>query len=402
MTAMSRYRLIRSGDAPHPCENAGTVMGRVVAISAHRMPRALAIALVATATTTGCFYFEPINERPQAVIYNQSTAPYHERQIVTLDASLSRDPGGGAIRAAWRVDCPPGFNNEECQAGFREQQTLALALPGQGAFVVTLRVTDEQGATDTDQLRIDVTNRLPTIDVYTDGRDAGGDTFQVATAIDITAIPDDDDCDPEDPSDPDCASFDLAWTLYPPDGSVPDNRSFEPAGENTYQLFPDIAGLWEVEITARDASGGEATVIVPIVVGEDKPPCIAQTSPVAIPDAVYVFDTASGPRRLAVLAVSDELDPYPPRPGDGEQGVAAFFWQVASPVTGGELLPVEGHAASDLVIDPADFSPGDRLSVRVEVTDRADRVIACATDEPTCSVSNDACLQRVTWELVVR
>lgn len=354
----------------------------------------LALAVALTATGAGCFYIDPINERPNAVIHLQSTGPHYISNNLVLDAFMSADPDGDPIKKAeWRA-CT--IADRDC--GFQERPVyddFVYAISEQVPISVALRVTDDNGATDTDTLIIEVDNKPPEIDVRTQGREVGGDTYQVATPVDIIADATDPDCS-------ECAPPALTWTLYPPTGSSPDDRRFEAKDDDTYELFPDIPGQWDVEITARDDAGAKTTVTETIVIGEDQPPCIAQTSPDAAPDVVYVVDATGAPRTFAILAVDDELDPYPPRATDGDQGVATFSWQVASPVTGGELVPVAGHAGADLTVDPAIFSPGDRLSLRVEVRDRADSDILCPADEPTCSWANDGCLQRVTWEVVVR
>jgi hypothetical protein len=125
-------------------------------------------------------------------------------------------------------------------------------------------------------------------------------------------------------------------------------------------------------------------------IASDQPPCIAATTPAALPSARYLLDTRDGARRFAVDSVVDDLDAWP-----AAGSMLAFRWFV-------DDVEVEGHDLPDLTLDPAAYLPGDTVALRVEIADRVARSLPCAPDQPECSIGGDACLQRVTWTVEVR
>jgi hypothetical protein len=83
-------------------------------------------------------------------------------------------------------------------------------------------------------------------------------------------------------------------------------------------------------------------------------------------------------------------------------GTAGFAWSLASPASGGALQPLTTDD-SGVVIDPADYAPGDQLDLRVEVTDRISRPSSCDPSTPQCSIGGvTTCLQRQTWHVEIR
>jgi hypothetical protein len=116
----------------------------------------------------------------------------------------------------------------------------------------------------------------------------------------------------------------------------------------------------------------------------------------------YIVDGVA-PRRFAVLSVTDDLDFYPARADQtGFLGTASMRWYIATPDTGGAFVEVQGHAVADYVVDPSAYAPGDALSLRVEIDDRVGRQIVCDPAQPTCSLEQNECLQRVTWGVEIR
>jgi hypothetical protein len=165
---------------------------------------------------------------------------------------------------------------------------------------------------------------------------------------------------------------------------------------------PDVPGLWEVEVEAEDPDGGVDTASRTFQVSADSPPCIAATEPPAPGGGLYVLGADEAPRRFSVLAVDDELDAHPARAGDPDAGEASFAWWISSSATGGAFEAASGRDAPDFVIDPSEHAPGDLLALRVEVSDRVERDIACGDDRLTCSIGDNDCVQRTTWEVEIR
>lgn len=374
--------------------------------------RGMAALAVSLGAATGCFYTEPINQRPVARIarYDEppcDTPPFHAGDTVCFDAKKSTDNHRESLVARWLVvRCPIGGSDDQCQAlddpgtvEYRPEEIFELPIADKGELHVQLTVVDDLGARSLPDVEvIDAENQAPEVELQ------APEPWVVGAPVTVYAqVTDEDD---------DAADLELSWEYFAPDGSRPDQVVFEEVDATTYSLTPDVEGLWQVQLTATDPDGGEGVAKVPIAVSRDTPPCIGLTDPAAIassdPDEVesslFVVDRDQGARRFAVLTVEDELDPYPGLDDpDGLGGEASFSWQIASPDTGGTLVPLAGHEASDYILDPSGFAPGDRVSLRVEVQDRTARTL-CPADEPTCAIDSSApdCFQRLTWEVEIR
>lgn len=108
----------------------------------------------------------------------------------------------------------------------------------------------------------------------------------------------------------------------------------------------------------------------------------------------------TAPTLFQVTVVKDDLDPYPGFPDDTVLGSPKFTWSLLPP-GGSTRLPfgTTNHAS----LDPSNYAPGDILELRVEIADRKALPITCDQASPTCSViSDNACLQRLTWRVEVR
>jgi hypothetical protein len=206
--------------------------------------------------------------------------------------------------------------------------------------------------------------------------------------------------------DPDGDELTLDWQLLPPPGSQSSERSFAPNGDDGYLLVPDIAGEWEVVVTADDGYGGITEVSEKFFVGVDGPPCVQGMDPLAVDDAYYLVDSADGARRFSVLSVQDALDPFPASlDSDPVLGQAEFRWLLKAPGSA-DFVELSGFTESDYLVDPDTYNPGDRLELRVEVADRvegADRVLPCGPEVWSCALdTGSGCNQRKSWGVDIR
>ncbi len=362
---------------------------------------ALAV-LAAVASSAACtFYTDDINGRPIAIIAKDTAGPHHLHDSIRFSASASDDPGGArkALVAQWRAyycDDPQGSScpDELDQNDGSIFEAFTVTVDEKRPIKVTLTVRDERGALDVNSLMVEIANQDPTLSLQLQGYELGG-AHPVGTWIDVLAQADDPDGDP----------VALTWELFPPDNAVNGNYGWGPVSDYqlpAYRLEPDVAGLWNVRVTAADGDGGTLQQTVPILVADDAPPCIASIEP-AVAGGTYVLGATEPPRRFGVQSVTDDLDRYPPPADPGDfLGEATFRWLVASPDTGGAFVEVSGLQAADYLVNPAGFAPGDRLAIRVEVADRIDRTLPCDDTEDSCSIDNDGCLQRVTWGVEIR
>ncbi len=359
---------------------------------------AAVVAAGASTGAAGCFYGEVINERPSAEIERVDTGVPARGGSLSFRA-LMDDPDRDRVTPSWRFEacnaqaiCAADETGAD-QMFYVTVPSLVDGLPTV-RVVVSLGVQDEYGAIGVPQqrLELDVINNAPSVVVQRRGRELDG-AFPPDVPITISARGGDADGD----------AVTLAWELFPARDSVPADRRFEAlpdpsSGGEERLLLPDVDGEWIVRVTVSDAIDARA-VDLPILVVPDQPPCLGASDPAPPPvGAMLVVDQ---PRRFSVLVVEDDLDLFPaPPPGDPYLGAAGFRWYLRAPGAAAFTQVDTGVAALEL--DPAHFDPGDRVDVRVEIDDRLGRTIPCADGVATCSIGQDACLQRQSWAVEVR
>ena len=373
-----------------------------------RVRAVLVAALLAPAA--GCFYVEPINERPSADIDWVDPEQPDRGAYVQVQPFIS-DPDGDATVATWSAFACAGPDAADCDTAPFETATTYLfgfyvepftADPDPRPVVrvrIELSVVDEYGAAAVPGQTLDIIvgNAAPVLEpAQRSGRFFRG-AYPVGTPVRVTAFADDADDMVEG------LTFDDA-VLFPPPGATLEDATFvrvdSPAvrdGEAIWELVAFAPGQWEAEITVRDFADAD-TVQVAVPVAADHPPCLGASDPgFPPPGARIVLDER---RRFSVLAIDDDLDLYPaPPPNDPILGPASFRWFLATPATGGVLQPiaVDGNGVD---LDPALWAPGDLLELRVEAVDQIDRPL-CDGALATCELVA-GCVQRQTWSLEVR
>lgn len=371
--------------------------------------RAALVMIVALPVGAGCFYTETINERPSADIKRESPDNPSRGDRITVSANIF-DPDGNVQEPTigWTaLACEEGDAEAACDIiltgttglwDFDVPLTKDDGTPTSRVLVV-LEVTDPLGAraVPTQRLDIPVGNALPTLEVQRQGRTFMG-KFPVGVPVTIVARKDDPDDGPA------AVTIDVP-VLYAPTGASIEDATLtlveETDDELTWELIAFEPGQWELELTARDPFGpdpGEVTEMIAIPVADDQSPCLTVGEP-AFPPAggTIVLEDA---RRFAVLAVDDDLDVWPAQPDDSYLGVAGFRWFLATPATGDVLTALAGVDGSGVDLDPASYTPGDELVLRVEVVDREDRPL-CDPALDSCAAV-PGCLQRQTWHVEVR
>ena len=363
----------------------------------------VSLALGGGLLLAGCFYTGSLNERPRAEIEKVTPGPYHyPGDTVAFVARKSFDSEDAAgLTATWSAytcssdtSCAP--IGDSMVMGLDDQYVVTI--PSHDPIRIQLVVRDSHNAESRDIETLEVGNRPPviTVQVRQGGQSPGlSESYVVGLALEVAVKVDDPDKDPTTHS----------WALLRPRESTPENVTWRQLDDdgNVYQLIPDVAGVWRVDITATDdLPEGTEVHQEQILVDEDQPPCIGITSPALPGDGRFVLRREDGARSFAVLHVADDLDPWPrPASDSTDIGTARFAWAIAGPQTGGDLEPIAGATGADVVIDPASYAPGDLLSLRVDVSDRVERTATCTADDPTCSTA-DGCYQRLTWEVEIR
>lgn len=355
------------------------------------------IALGLTAGASGCFWDQPINERPSAEIERIGTGVPARGSNLQFRA-VTDDPDRDGVHPSWRFEaCSAGGVCGAIETGtdsifFVTVPPLVVGQPTV-KVVISLDVVDDLGAVarPPQRLSLDVVNNPPAVTVQRRGRELGG-SFPPDVPIIVSARGADPDGDP----------VALAWELFPARDSVTEERRFDPlpdplTGGEAYLLLPDVDGEWIVRVSVFD--GIDTTEVdLPILVVPDAPPCLGASDPAPVPGTTLLLDQ---PRRFSVLVVEDDLDVYPaPPPDDPYLGPAGFRWYVRAPGAA-DFTHVDTDVAA-LELDPAHYDPGDRVEVRVEIDDRVGRAVPCAADAATCSLDQDGCMQRQTWAVEVR
>jgi len=358
---------------------------------------------------TGCIYLDPINQRPSVTIDQLSSGLVHRGDLVTFMADYD-DPEGGGGSFAWSAfacadesdarhdvgcDTDPFYTGTQVTAALAVPVALAGGGPAQ-AIRVVLEARDDHGALAQTRQVLLVVDAPPTLELRKSAR-----SYTIGTPIDVFAKYGDADDGP--------ATASLAWEVFTPntqpaftftDLAVPQDPG-DPAHVTAGKtLVPQGIGEWSVTVTARDPLGATTDQTIGITVAADQPPCLAEWQPI-VPPAGETLPVTE-PTLFQVPLVDDDLDVYPPVPGDPVLGTTTFAWSILPPGAPGRQL-LAGATGNSIDFDPSAFTPGDIVELRVEIFDRVHLTLPCADDLATCSVgAQPGCIQRQTWRVEVR
>jgi hypothetical protein len=341
----------------------------------------------------GCLLGERVNHPPIAVIQVlDDDTMIHQGLSLRFVATGSSDADAHLLSYAWsarRCAAPTDCNqfltasSPEFTVGFETKQPV----------IVTLTVTDERGAVAEASRTYTPENQLPTVTLQLTPAGPANATgcYTAGRTLDFYA----------EAADPDGDAIDLAFllTVIPPASNPNVREDGAGAQPGTWFVRPDAPGNWTLTATVTDSEAATASDDQAFCVDAAAPPCAAALDPFAPAGAVVVVERDAGPRRFSVEIVSDDLDPYPYPGGspDAELGGAHFAWFLGAEDAPPSAVP--GHDVHDFVFDPSAYAPGERLWLRVEVTDRVARA---SCDPILASCGTPECPQRVTWTLEVR
>jgi hypothetical protein len=369
------------------------------------------VAAWSIAASAGCFFVQPINQRPALDIRPVSSDPVFRNTTITLEA-VADDPEDHVVAFQWRVyactdatsipDCDrdPLFTGIEPEATFKVPP-FRVDPDGEGPEVATptrsLRVVlegrDERGATarPDQELILPVLNRPPTLEL----RVASTHGAVVTTPIDVYARYGDDDDTPEKVA--------IEWTLFSP-SQVPDTlvevqvpSDGDPRHLQQGRRFtPMVNGNWDIHAVAIDALGARTPGNLIVTVADDAAPCLDAWDPAATAQPAPVTE----PTLFRVLQVRDDLDAFPRTSSATFIGEPEFEWSIK---VGAGARQVLDNPVSSLAFDPQVHAPGTVVELRVEIFDRRQIPITCADGAQTCSVISQAgCIQRQTWRVEAR
>lgn len=334
----------------------------------------------------GCFYVDPINERPSAEIRRDDPSAVLIRGGAPVSVSaVWSDPNGDEVTFAWTVTgcLADGVTcNHPIETGTTDVLPIAVPASGDIAKVrVQLDVSDSHGALARpgQVLVLDVTDQAPMLDLFADGP-TWGNGHPVHLPITVFATATDPDNDP----------VTLAWDPPYMAGTDPQQSAWTIVSDTERRFTPDVPGDWTIRVVATDDKGLSVEKPLSVAIAKDQPPCLGAMTPV-------LSTILDQPTRFAVLSVDDDLDAYPLPALDP----IGFHWSIRSPQTSGAWQPL-GTELSNVVLDPAHYAAGDAIDLRVEISDDTPRTLPCDPSVAQCSIDADTCLQRQTWHAEVR
>lgn len=361
--------------------------------------------------SAGCFYVDPINQRPSLDIRPMSSDPVFRGATVGFEA-IASDPEQQVVAFQWRAyvctdatvieqcDLDPIFTGVEGTAvfsvpAFRADPDGPGPMPARPveSLRVVLEGRDDHGATakPAQELILPVLNNAPKLQLRTVSKFGP----VVGTPIDVYARYSDSDDTP--------TNVTLEWTAFSP-SQVPDTLvdlpALPPDGSGNLQqgkrFTPAVTGNWDIRVVATDRLGARTEEHHTVTVADDAPPCLDAWDPIAGPAATPITE----PTLFQVVHVRDDLDAYPRLGPEPFLREAAFEWSMK--VGAGPRLPL-ANTVNSLAFDPQAYVPGTIVELRVEIFDRKDIAITCADDVQTCSViSQPSCIQRQTWRVEAR
>jgi hypothetical protein len=373
----------------------------------------LALSGALVALGGGCFYTDSINQRPSIDIRQTSSDEVYRGSPVALQAE-SDDPEGHVVFYSWRAyactetEALPSGERPGCdQVPFHTGvlATTDFVVPVRRvdedvpveAVLVILQAQDDYGAVarPDQQLVIPVGNHPPDVELSM----RTPYEFIVGTPIDLYAKV----SDPDDGAAAVALTYKLFTPMSQPSMDIDPVDVADPEAPTSlqegWQFTPGGVGRWEFKVTGTDPLGAvdDETLVIDVIA--DDPPCLVQWAPIAAPSSTTEWPMTD-PTLFQVKVVKDTLDPYPTIPGDAVRKTTAFKWSIKQPGSSSRTdLGATGTAVS---LDPANYTPGDIVELRVEIADRVARTINCADDQLTCSVISTSCIQRQTWRVVVQ
>ena len=368
---------------------------------------------VACLVLTGCFYIDPINRRPRVdpitcrVVNSDDRACannaylHHDDQVEL--AAVVFDSDGEVSKATydWTANACSDVDAAQCDpvAYFSSHDVAPTvgwpnSLAGVRSIRINVDVRDDRGALVSQTAKFYV-NDPPTLELHTAAR-----LHAVGAPMVLTSTYGDLDEGPMDLQ----VVWDVVSPIVEPPATLEDVASaaeVDPTKRTvSKRLVPSVAGTWEIRVTATDRLRETTTQHLVFDVGPDQPPCLAQVQPIVPPDGAAL--PIVEPTVFQVPLVDDELDGYPRRSSDPAFGTTTFAWSILRPGASARQ-PLIGATGNSLDFDPAAFTPGQRVELRVEIFDRNHAAVLCADAAPTCATADrPACLQRQTWRVEVR
>ena len=181
-----------------------------------------------------------------------------EAVAITMDGSASSDPGGAIVLYEW--DCA----NDGVFELSGSSPTGSCTYSDDGSYLVSIRVTDDDGASDTDAASVIISNVAPvTTNLVTNDGDEGSSLSFSVSAVDVAAD-----------------TVTVTWDFG--DGTTD-------TGDSVVHTFADD-GVYTVVVTATDEDGGSSNALTGTSTIGNVAPVITSTAPVnALQGSLYSY-----------------------------------------------------------------------------------------------------------------
>jgi PKD repeat protein len=196
-----------------------------------------------------------VQNRPPVASFSATPNPAPTGTPVTFDASSSNDPDGSIVKYEWDLD---GNGTYETDTGSTPSASKTYATPGE--TTVGLRVTDDDGATETTSRTVVAQNRSPVASFTATPNPV---STQAPVSFDASGS-----------SDPDGSVVKYEWDLDG-NGTYETNTGTTPTVSNTYAS----AGKVAVGLRVTDDKGATAVTSVGVTVQNQAPTASFSSTP---------------------------------------------------------------------------------------------------------------------------
>jgi len=356
----------------------------------------------------GCFT-DPIN-RPPFVRIDPLIAAALRQQPVTFHAQAS-DPDGDQPRLKWAVvsgDCTPD-SPPDASLWVVPPDDASFMVDGDktnGPFCVWVMATDAHNATASYHLVVNPQDQAPIAMIEVISPDPA--PLTPMTSVTSYSLYSTIQLSSKGTSDPegDVLAEIMALTQKPGGstaalGTCNATAPSASAGpSDLVQCFvADVAGEYDVLLTATDPANAQGTASRTIFVLPDQPPCIRSSTPAYMSPIVEVtLSSSPSPPTFTITKVADDGAPWP-------NGGTEFRWYVSS--NGQPFQFINNDYPALALTSTGLYKAGDEVKVRVEVSDHNPTndaaLFGCADDNDLCEmVPGSGCFQRVTWSVDFR
>ena len=326
------------------------------------------------------------NDPPVAV----AGGPYagDEAASIALDASGSSDAGSGSI-VLYEWDCTNNGSYDVTGV------TATCTYADDGAYTVGLRVTDDDGATDTDTASVTVANVAPTVTVTVPPTgDEGTPVLGQAVGSDASPL--------------DAAALTYAWNAADAGGASVGTGT----GASPSFVFADD-GVYTLTVTVTDPQGATGTASGSVTIGNLDPVIVSVSAPTVAdegsPESFTISVDDPGAGDVAGLVVTwDWGDGTPTETGTNlvhtwsDDGSYLVSWTVTDDDGGsasGSSTIVVGNVAPTITSTaPTNALEGSLYSYTPSVTDPGDEVFTWSlSSSAPAGMTVDAATGLVEW-----